>query len=397
MRKQLLLSLGILAFLALATIMVILYGEGYRFGFNGKPEVVGTGLLVATSSPDGAQVFVNNHLTTATNNTINLFPGTYSVKIFKDGYFSWQKQIVVQKEVVAKAEALLFPTAPQLASLTQTGVSHPVIDPTLTKVAFTVASQSVRKNGIYIFNLGNHSLISLQGGATQIADDTTDTFSSSQLSWSPDGKNLLATVSASTKTSTTYLLDATGFNATPQDVSETLPAVQANWDKIRETQTTLQIATLKKPLAVFLQANTKILAFSPDETKILYEATDSAKLPQIIKPPLIGTDSTPEVRNLENNTMYVYDVKEDKNFKIAGVTDGNLPQLSWYADSKHLVLVENKRIAVMEYDGQNKTIVYAGPFESPYVYPGPDGTSIIILTNLDNPDILPNLYSIGLK
>src|SRR5260221_6544230 len=178
MRKQLLLSLGILAFLALATIMVILYGEGYRFGFNGKPEVVGTGLLVATSSPDGAQVFVNNHLTTATNNTINLFPGTYSVKIFKDGYFSWQKQIVVQKEVVAKAEALLFPTAPQLASLTQTGVSHPVIDPTLTKVAFTVASQSVRKNGIYIFNLGNHSLISLQGGATQIADDTTDTFSS---------------------------------------------------------------------------------------------------------------------------------------------------------------------------------------------------------------------------
>lgn len=84
--KKALLTIGILALLVLGTIVAILYAKGYQFGFgNGHPEVSGTGLLVATSTPDGAQVFVDGHLTTATNNTINLAPGTYSVKIQKDG------------------------------------------------------------------------------------------------------------------------------------------------------------------------------------------------------------------------------------------------------------------------------------------------------------------------
>ena len=63
MRKQYLLSLAVILFLAIGTIGVIFYGRGYRFGFEkGKPDLSGTGLLVATSSPNGAQVFIDNHL-----------------------------------------------------------------------------------------------------------------------------------------------------------------------------------------------------------------------------------------------------------------------------------------------------------------------------------------------
>ncbi len=399
MKKQLTLSLGILLFLGITTVIVILYGKGYRFGFgNGHPEVLGTGLLVATSIPDGAEVNINGHLTTATNNTINLFPGTYDVKIEKDGYLPWQKKIVVQKEIVAKAEATLFPTAPQLQSITQTGVNNPVISPTLTKVAFTVASQSVRKNGVYVFDLGNHSIISLQGGSTQIADDTVDTLSAAHLSWSPDGKSLLATISGTlSKPAKTYLLDATGFNQTPDDVSETIAQLGTTWDKLTQTQATSQLSTLKKPLALFAKDTWKILAWSGDETKVLYQATASATIPQIIKPALIGTDSTNQERTLSVGTIYVYDTKEDKNFKIATPADDVLPQLMWYSDSKHLVYVHDKRIDVMEYDGQNRTTVYAGPFIAPYVFSGPDAASIVVLTNLDNSNTLPNLYSIGLK
>src|SRR5579872_2180296 len=101
--KKVLIYVGIFAFLVLGTIVAILYGKGYQFGFgNGRPEVTGTGLLVATSTPDGAQVLVDGHLTTATNNTINLAPGSYKITIEKDGYFSWEKQLVIQKEVVTK-------------------------------------------------------------------------------------------------------------------------------------------------------------------------------------------------------------------------------------------------------------------------------------------------------
>ncbi len=82
MKKQILISISIITFLLIATSLVIMYGRGYRFGFeNGKPDLTSTGLLVATSNPNGAQVFINDHLTTATDNTLSLFPGTYKVSI----------------------------------------------------------------------------------------------------------------------------------------------------------------------------------------------------------------------------------------------------------------------------------------------------------------------------
>ena len=86
MNKQLVISIAIFLSLVIATILVVLYGKGYRFGLGpGKLELKGTGLLVAKSIPDGAQVFIDDKLKTATDNTINLPPGEYRVKIFKEG------------------------------------------------------------------------------------------------------------------------------------------------------------------------------------------------------------------------------------------------------------------------------------------------------------------------
>ena len=91
MKKVALTSL-VLGLLILVTIGVVLYGRGYRFSFdNGRADLAGTGLLVATSSPDGAQVFINDHLTTATDNTINLSPGEYNVRIVKKDFFHGRK------------------------------------------------------------------------------------------------------------------------------------------------------------------------------------------------------------------------------------------------------------------------------------------------------------------
>lgn len=170
MRKQLFFSSLVILFLVVATIVVIFFAKGYRIGFNGSGTIIaGTGLLVATSSPDGAQVFVNGHLTTATDNTINLAPGDYDVKIFKDGYFPWEKKITVKEEVVSKADALLFPAAPKLESITNVGVSKPVIDPSRSKIAYLVASQSAVKNGIYVLDMSIRPILTLQNSSTQIA------------------------------------------------------------------------------------------------------------------------------------------------------------------------------------------------------------------------------------
>lgn len=395
--KKILFSLAILIFLITATVILILFGRGYRLDFDGfKPDISGTGLLVATSNPDGAQVFVNNHLTTATNNTINLIPGEYEIRIFKQGYFPWKKHLKIEKGVVTKAEALLFPTAPKLESITNTGVDTAVIDPSQTKLAYTVSSQSAKKNGIYILDMTAKPILTLQGFSTQIVEDTLGIFSKAQISWTPDGSSIIATTSSQIP-KTTYLLRADTLNQNPSDITETLATTSLVWQKQLLDKHRSQIDSLPKELRKFADDNFNIIAWSPDELKILYRASKQTTLPVIIKPPLIGVNSTPEKRSLKPQEVYVYDVKEDRNYKILDYKEGVEKALSWLSDSKHIIFVHDQKVEIMEYDGKNVTTIYAGPFVDSFVFPWPDGTKIVILTNLGNKDTAPNLYTIGLK
>ncbi len=400
MKKPWIIPIAILIFILLITSLVILYGRGYRFGFDkGKIGISGTGLLVATSVPDGAQVFINGHLTTATDNTINLSPGTYKVKIYKEGYFPWEKKLVIKTEIVTKADALLLPVAPKLESITKYGVSNPVIDPTLTRIAYTTSSESIKKNGIYVLDMTIKPVLTLQSSSSQIVDDTTAAFSTSSLKWSPDARELVASISAKGYTST-YLISSNGFSQNPQDVTATLNNVQAEWEELKKEKEKARIDGLKKELKQVVNENFDILAWSLDETKILYSASISAKLPIVINPRIIGVDSTPEQREIEKGAIYVYDIKEDKNFEILKPEteqNANPFALSWFPDSKHLIYTHDKKIDIMEYDGANNTTVYAGPFVDSFVFPWSDSSKIVILTNLGNPDITPNLYTISLK
>lgn len=394
--KKLFIPTLIFVFLIVATIFVVLYGKGYRFGFdNGVPALSGTGLLVATSDPNGASVFINGHLTTATDNTINLAPGTYQVKISKEGYFSWEKTLIVKREVVTKADALLFPSAPKLESITNTGIMNPVLDPSLTKIAYTVASQSsALKNGIFVLDMSSRPILTLQSPSSQIVDDTNYPFSSSNLTWSPDGTQIIAFL----QNHSSFLLSANGANSNPSDITETLSTTNAAWDKQKADKQKAQDDALPQKLRNIVKQSFNVLQWSSDETKILYEASSSATIPQIINPPLAGTNSTPEERTITKGIVYVYDIKEDKNFKILGsLPEGTPLPIFWYPDSKHLVYVHDQRIDIMEYDAQNQTTVYAGPFVDNFVFPWPDANSIVVLTNLGNPNIVPNLYKISLK
>jgi hypothetical protein len=394
-----------IVFLIIATTAVILYGRGYNFFFgNGKLEISGTGLLAATSEPDGAGIFINDHLTSATNNTINLAPGEYVVRISKSGYSTWEKKIKIEKEVVSSVYALLIPTAPKLENITQAGVSNPVLDPTRTRIAYTVSSSvDIHKNGIYILDMGLRPILTLQSSSSQIADDTIDNFSKAILAWSPDAKEVVATISAGLNTNTTYLLKTT-FNETPKDITATLETVNQAWQEQKDIQDKSQLLGYKTNLQNLIRENFNILSWSEDETKILYAASRSASLPLIINPRLIGTDSTPEVREIKHGAVYVYDIKEDRNYKIFDSTPQNNSQdfinsfpLNWFTDSKHLIVVADKKIDLMDYDGQNRTTIYAGPFVDDYAFSWPDGSKILILTNLGNSNSPPNLYTIGLK
>ena len=157
----------------------------------------------------------------------------------------------------------------------------------------------------------------LQSNVTQITNNDVDSFSNANLSWSPDGKNIVATVSGMNNKSITYLLNPDGFNTNPQNITETLPIYQTLWKKAKEDKYISQIASLPSGLLkTMVKENFDIVSWSADETKILYVASNSATLPLVLNPQFTGANSTPEERNIQKGTIYIYDMKEDKNFKI---------------------------------------------------------------------------------
>ncbi len=409
MRKQIIFALLILLFLISGTLFAIFYGKGSRISFNqGIPRIDKTGLLVVNSSPNGAQVFIDNHLTTATDNTIDLPPGTYDIKIQKEGYFPWQKKLKIEVEVVTKAEAILFPVAPKLESIAMTPVLNPLIDPSGTKIAFQIASESAsRKNGIYILNMNTSSIsvpiLTLQSSSTQIADDTTAPFSQAKIKWSLDGTQLLAQISLSPENTSTYLLKTDRLNDTPQDVTAILQSIEDSWLQQKQQKERSMLTGIKENMRGLINNNFSIISWSPDETKILYEASISAQLPIIIKPRRLGIDSLAEKRQIIQKEIYVYDTREDTNMRIPAVlpdacqTEECVLPISWLPDSNHLLYINDKKVIIMDADGSNWITIYAGPFIDTFTAPWPDNSKIVILTNLGNPDASPTLYTIGLK
>ena len=88
-------------------------------------------------------------------------------------------------------------------------------------------------------------------------------------------------------------------------------------------------------------------------------------------------DQTLQLFNAQYSPIYVSDIQ-------------------WYPDSYHLILTTDQGINIMEYDTTNNVTIYSGPFDQSFVYPWPNGSSIITLIQF-SPDTPTNLYSIKLK
>jgi hypothetical protein len=215
---------------------------------------------------------------------------------------------------------------------------------------------------------------------------------------------------------TAYLLDVTkSVNGEDvPDVSLTLDQTLDNWQKESKAESASQFNLLKKDVAKVASSSMEILSLTVDESRFMYSAKQNATIPIIIKPRMVGTNSTPETREIQKDNLYIYDIKEDRNYRISNIeyrisnkdisenlypaeSEGrsgagfNLPQ--WLATSRHYITVEDSKIYVTEYDGTNKTLVYSGPFEKNFVVPTASGNRILFLTSLGF-DLPLNLYAL---
>lgn len=393
-RRSIVFSLIFLMVL-LGAVLVIRLAQGYSPDISTR-SLRPSGILVATSIPDGAQLYIDGHLKSATNTTINLTPGEYEVEIKKDGYSSWKKILTIKKELVAKTDAYLFPTFPNLQSLTFTGAQNPFLSPDGQKVVFAVSQSSVDKDGLWVLDLGDRPLGLPRDPRKIIASAPGGRdFVLAELEWSPDSKQILATLTTGPRQEN-FLLEANQLNPANRliDVTSQLTVIRADWEKEEQLRFKAQSAKLPPKLLEILTNSVADIQFSLDETKILYTATASAQIPEGLIQPLPAASTQPENRNLEPKKIYVYDIKEDRNFYL--MDKDETKKLAWFPTSKHIFIVQEGKITITEYDNTNWVEVYTGPFEDSFAYSFPAGNRILVLTTLGK-DTPPNLYAISLR
>ena len=375
------------------------YAKGYRFDFS-TFKFLPNGILVIKSNPDSAQVFINGELTTATNATLSLAPGTYDVAVKKEGFIDWNKRLIVQKEVVTEADAHLFRVVPSLSAITFSGVESPLPSPDFTKIAYIVPSDDINQQGLWIMETVNLPL----GFSRDPRMVTDGKLTNAKLTWSPDARQILVEAKEGS-----FLLDI-GSN-TPQakriNIQNQVDLVLKDWGDQNKVRDEAKINSLDPAIADILTRKVDSFVFAPDESKVLYIANGEATIPDEIIKPIPGASTQKQERDTQAGHVYVYDFKEDRNYlvdddasslSIKTWTETDTPRhMFWFASSRHLVLAEPDQVSILDLDGTNKRVVYSGSYVSPNALVAPSTDRLLILTNLGANSNPPNIYSLSLK
>jgi hypothetical protein len=98
----------VIIFLAAAPV-VVFYTAGYRWNPK-KEKIERNGTLIIDSTPTRAKIFLNGNNTSETTPVTlqNLTPGVYHIRIEKEGYRPWEKQLEIFPERVTFANDILL-------------------------------------------------------------------------------------------------------------------------------------------------------------------------------------------------------------------------------------------------------------------------------------------------
>ncbi|HOR02310.1 MAG TPA: PEGA domain-containing protein [Candidatus Woesebacteria bacterium] len=394
-RLSLILITSVSLFIILATYLISLFARGYRFslkdGFSSEP----TGMISAVSRPKGASVYLDDKLITATDDTINLPPGVYQLKITKDGFLPWQKTVTIKPETVYQADIQLFSTVPNLKPITLTGAINPAVNTDNTKIIYAVASASATKdNGLYIIESTGLPLSLIRSDSRQLATNTPAiNWSEFNFTFSPNSRQILATNSVK-KINYLLSLDTPVTSQILTDVTDNLKTIYLDWQTQTETILATKLQSLPKAIQTLIATDSaQNIQFSSDDHKVLYLAKTDADLEaNLITPPPARSTQT-EHRHLQADHYYVYDLKDDTNFLIGSKNEILYP--SWIPNTNNLTFVNQDNLKVIDYDGTNRQIIFAANFNHRLVVPW-SSDKIIILTT-PYPGASENLYSISIK
>lgn len=407
--KRFLFTLISFGVLGIGLAIAVFFAKGYRFSPT-TGTITGTGIISVTSIPDQASVYLDGHLTTATNTNINnLSPKKYAVRITKEGYIPWEKEIEVKEGLVSEIKAILFRAIPTIYPVTFNGIEQVLTSPDNQKILYVVpqdpkagtnpSSLAARKGGVWVWQISGGGLPLGRGDQQrQIASNLLSGLDFTQASafrFSPDSNEVLVTFP-----DRYLLLETDRLNETPRDITPTVQALLKTWDDEERQRNSQKFNTIKDINLRREATGSATLKWAPDETKIVYSKDGKTN-------------------------FKVFDLVEKKSFSLP-----DADYYDWLPDSDHLFLVEASKqqeakladkkteleldvkeatgsvkqrmaaskISVIEYDGSNKAEIYAGLIDPYTIIAWPDGSRLVIVSSLPTATAsTPNLYGVNLK
>src|SRR3989338_1801241 len=384
------------------TLAVVLYGDGWRIDFSGKtqtntkPELVKTGMLAIRSIPDGAKVYVNEKLITATDDTISsLRPSTYTIEVKKEGFEPWKKEVKVFPELVTDITAVLVLQSPRLEPLTNTDVKAFSLSSNQNNIAFLTKNHT--EPGIWLLPLTG-SPLNLFKNSTKLLISDNDVFSPSsgeKIWWSYDDKEVL--VQMNTNGYLLYQLsNLQSTKANPISITD-VNTVFKKWDEAWKSNfLTHKIEDIKSskdqiiPAWIIDRLESEKSTWSPDDKKFYF----------------INKNTTDKKANIViYNSESPLPIGEKRLYDSIEIADIANTKVQWYSDSYHLILLEKAEsadknnvytISLVRIDGTNKTPIYTGELASNQAYATASGDKIVVLTSLKE-NSQTNLYAIAIR
>lgn len=406
MSKRFIITLATILVIGAMVAMAVLLVKGYTFSSKER-WLVGTGIISVSSLPDGASVYIDGHLTSATNTTISqLKPKTYQVKIVKEGFIPWEKNVEVAEGMVAEVKATLFPALPTIYPLTFNGVTNVLLSADGQKLAFTVPggvdTHGRQKGGVWIWTMSSQPISFARGAEPHqiVAATPTLDFSQAELRFSPDSNQMLATLQeggvAGEAAARNFLLPVDRATSVDnlKDVTPNIAGTLQEWDDDQKTKDESRIAAITDIKLAQIASSSAVLRWSPDETKFISGGVKEQggtvlkgyKVYDLINPiKVVQNGKTVPTPALLNVQYKVYDLPEALAYH-------------WLPDSRHVIIVQKDKIAISDFDGSNVAIIYAGTFAGGNIFPWPDSSRLVLLTSFPTPTAsTPNLFGINLK
>lgn len=306
--------ISLIVFFLITTPLVLFYSLGYGFDWQNKKLVL-TGGFYLKSNPSGANIYINDKANNKTPRLVSrLLPRTYNIKILKDGFHSWEKQLAIESRIVTEARNIfLVPNNP----------------------AINLAEANLSLD----FSINSYFLIPAEAKRLEQANSTVKNILTAD-SYFLNGDKIFFLQPSDY---ILYKTDITGankeqisLNSLPADIYKIGVSPSQNFIFALAKSSQLYLFDPEKKIFKLLEIGVKNAEFSLDNKKLLYY-----------------TDSELKITYLEKILIQPYKKAGEKEL-ITRFAE-KIKSAIWYPDdNEHIIFAVGNTIKITELDGRDK-------------------------------------------